>query len=518
MSFQVPYDMQLAACGSKHLALYQAIRDCIVSGALPLGMKLPSTRELAVLYGLSRGSVSIAYDMLAAEGYVRSAVGQGTYVAGDDVRTDSRTGVKPPKQMRQTESSEPVLSAWGRRLQRDAAEGGQPFKSVYEESESTVLADERISFKPRGMGEQWFPWKSWKSAVTAEWRRRGPVQAEERDIAAGSPELRRAIAGRLRRERGIVCNAEDIVVTGGSMQAIALLAQLLLEPGQAAVVEDPGYSGTQHAVRASGAALIPAPVDRQGIIPEDWRARLLFVTPTRQFPTGAVLTYERRLMLLEWASRRGAWIVEDDYDSEFRWGGRPIEPLKSLDTQKRVIYIGSFSRTMRQEVRIGYAVLPPALRSSFLLAKQLYDPHPAGLTEQRALAYWMNEGEYDRHLRRSRRIFHRLQERLRFEFRQFDHLFTVHPADAGLLLFAQWSGSPLEYDRFMAACRESGVSWGDGAVYAASPRPDERTALFGFAHLDEEEIARGARVIRDTAEQMELVTASTLDKGGTGHA
>ncbi|SFA93840.1 GntR family transcriptional regulator / MocR family aminotransferase [Cohnella sp. OV330] len=557
MSIQVPYDVRLSACGVKHLALYQAIRDSIVAGKLPPGVKLPSTRTLAESYGLSRGSVSIAYEMLAAEGYVRASVGRGTYVAGADARPaeaarnrGNGAATEPPTHAKtHGADDEPVaglsgssalgLSGWGLRLVREvrsdvsSPEGTQaqrtPLQGTHQEATSNAAAQlaslqqgagkvsslsadsvsdskpfEAISFKPRGMGERWFPWMSWKAAVSAEWRRRGPAPAEDGGAAAGSAELRRAIAGRLRRERGILCEAEDIVVTGGSMQAIALLAQLLLEPGKSAVAEDPCYSGTQRAIRASGAALIAAPVDRQGIVPDDWPAELLFVTPTRQFPTGAVLTYERRMALLDWAAKRGAWIVEDDYDSEFRWSGRPIEPLKSLDRQERVVYVGSFSRAMRQEVRIGYAVLPPALREPFLLAKQLYDPYPAGLTEQRALADWMNQGEYDRHLRRTRRIFNRLQGLLREELSKLEPLFEVHPADAGLLLFATWTDSPERYDRFALACRQAGACWGDGMIYAAAQRPDERTALFGFAHLDEDGIATGMRRVRETAARLGL--------------
>ncbi|MDI4644380.1 PLP-dependent aminotransferase family protein [Cohnella hashimotonis] len=563
MSIQVPYDAKLSACGVKHLALYQAIRDRIVGGQLRPGAKLPSTRTLAESYGLSRGSVSIAYEMLAAEGYVRASVGRGTYVAGQELRASDRgtasnqeigAAQKPSlcaesldlaDQQAMGLSPPPAsgLSAWGMRLLREAQsdedhrEASQPNVSRHANPEnekhndihtSSAVSFKSISFKPRGMGEQWFPWKSWKAAVSAEWRRRGPALAEDTRTTAGSAELRRAIAGRLRRERGILCEEEDIVVTGGSMQAIALLAQLLLEPGKAAVTEDPCYSGIQRAIQASGAMLIPAPVDRHGIVPDDWSGELLFVTPTRQFPTGAVLTYERRMALLEWAAKRGAWIVEDDYDSEFRWSGRPIEPLKSLDRQERVVYIGSFSRVMRQEVRIGYAVLPPGLHKPFLLAKQLYDPYPAGLTEQRALADWMNQGEYDRHLRRARRIFNRLQGQLRKELSKLGPIFHVHPADAGLLLFAAWTGPPDRYDELVSACRQAGVSWGDGSVYAGMKRPEERTALFGFAHLDEAGIAKGMQLIRAIAGRLGLIEEHRLGetawhehtarKGGTGDA
>ncbi|MBB6675638.1 MocR-like pyridoxine biosynthesis transcription factor PdxR [Cohnella nanjingensis] len=497
MTFQVPYGTRLAACGSKHLALYQAIRDSIVGGALPRGERLPSTRRLADLYGLSRGSVSVAYEMLAAEGFVRSVVGQGTFVAGGAPGTDAQPAGGPADGS--AADAGPALSAWGRRLMEAGAQAGRAAAAP------TRTEKAPISFVPRGMGERWFPWMEWKSSVAAQWRRLGPDEADERLVTEGSRELRRAIAGRLGRERGIACSAEDIVITGGSMQAIALLSQLLLEEGDTAVSEDPCYPGIRRAVLASGAALLPEPVDRQGIVPRDWQARMLFVTPTRQFPTGAVLTFERRLALLQWASRQGAWIVEDDYDSDFRWGGRPIEPLKSLDREERVIYVGSFSRSMRQEIRIGYAVLPRLLREPFIRAKQLYDPYPEGIAEQRALAGWMASGGYDRHLRRMRRLFHKRQERLRAGLaEELSPLFEVYPADAGLMLYARWKAGPEAYDRLRGQCRAAGISWGDGAEYAAEGTSSERSVVFGFAHLAEPEIAEGLRRIRRAAEALGL--------------
>ncbi|MBN2982911.1 PLP-dependent aminotransferase family protein [Cohnella algarum] len=497
MTFQVPYELRLRECGSKHLAMYRAIRDSVASGALSPGERLPSSRTLAAMYGLSRGSVSLAYDMLAAEGYVRTGIGQGTFVCGEP----KDAGFRPQGAAARPEL--PELSAWGRRMMAKEEAFG-------DESEPADPG----SFVPRGMGRRSFPWAEWRAAVAAQLRRIG--ERAEDGGTEGSLALRQAVAARLRRERGIVCGPEQIVMTGGSMQAIALLAQLLLEEGQSAVVEDPCYPGTRLAAQAAGARVIPAAVDRQGIVPAAWDARLLFVTPTRHFPTGAVLKLERRLELLAWASKNEAWIVEDDFDSDFRWGGRPIEPLKSLDREDRVIYVGTFSRTMHREVRIGYAVLPETLREPFKRAKRLYDPYPAGFAEQLALAGWISEGGYDRHLRRMRRGFHKLQlclaEGLRSELGE---LFEALPSDSGLLQFAYWKKSREEYALLYDSCKRQGVVWGDGARCAAAGPAAPPSALFGFAHLEEESIRSGLIRIRTAAETLGLIAPG---KGGNDHA
>lgn len=530
MNLQLPFDRHLAECGSKHLALYRALREGIFEGRLPAGERLPSTRRMAALYGLSRGSVSLAYDMLAAEGYVRAGVGQGTFVSGGERDWTTRpeahaAGAKmEPAGGSDADGARPAspeLSAWGRRVTTEAERLSLVHRREAEQPDA-------VSFRASGIGDRWFPWMEWRARVAHQWKLMGKQMGQRTgesgdlaDDAAGSLELREAIALRLRRERGIVCRPDDVVVTSGSMQAIALLAQLLLEEGRAAVVEDPSYTGTQAAVRATGAELIAAGVDGEGVVPEDWDAGLLFVTPTRQFPTGAVLKLERRLELLRWASRRQAWIVEDDYDSDFRWGGRPIEPLKSLDREERVVYVGSFSRSMRSEVRIGYAVLPPSLRTPFARAKTLHGPRPEGLAEQRALAEWMADGGYDRYMRRSRRNFHRLQDGLlRGLNGPLGGLFETVPSDAGLSVYACWRLDPALYAQLAEKCREFGVDWSDGRRYdvggeASGRRP---SALFGFAHLEEAEVEEGLARIRRAAETLGFIAPGGADLGGGVHA
>ena len=202
--------------------------------------------------------------------------------------------------------------------------------------------------------------------------------------------------------------------------------------------------------------VLTAPVDDDGIVPEDWEAKLLFVTPTRQFPSGAVLSASRRLKLLDWASRRDAIIVEDDYDSELRWNGRPVEPLKALDRDHRVVYIGTFSKTMFVNLRIGYVVLPQSLVEIFRRAKSLTKPQPSGMAEQRALAHFMMSGGYAGHLRRLRRNCGRRLIHFREEMRRLERWFRFVPADAGLHMYAQWRGAAEEYAIFKAACEADG--------------------------------------------------------------
>lgn len=494
MTLPFAYEARLAECGSKHRAMYQALRDAIAGGLLSPGEKLPSTREMASLYGLSRGSVSLAYEMLASEGYVRAGVGQGTFVAGF-TGMDSQSGMRQP-------AASPSLSAWALRLKPNPENLIKVHTHDFAEFPGKC-ADTVVSFVPRNIGARWFPWAEWRKMLSSVWRNQGRRLEGDKVSAAGDEELRQALAGRLRRERGIRCSAEQIVLTGGSMQAIALLTQLLLEDGKTAAVENPGYTGIRRAVLTTGARLLAGEVDDGGIVPRNWDADVLFVSPTRQYPTGAVLSYERRLELLNWASRRGAWIVEDDYDSDFRWGGRPIEPLKALDREDRVVYIGTFSRLLRPEIRIGFAVVPPALWDLFVEAKRLYEPYPTGLAEQKALAMWMTRGGYDRHLRRMRRIYGRLERTLRRAMEeQLGDWFRPVPSDAGLHVYALWRKDRARYEGLRQACRMSGVEWKDAGEYHWEGRGEPPSAIFGFAHLDEEHIREGIARIRKASDSL----------------
>ncbi|MNB71792.1 HTH-type transcriptional regulatory protein GabR [compost metagenome] len=463
-------DRYLAEHRYKYLALYHALRTAILNGGLPGGVRLPSTRRLAEQYGLSRGSASQVYDMLAADGYVRGETGRGTFVSERLSRAGAAAEAPVP---------DLPLSAWARRLPAGLPATDEPEPAPF------------ISFRSAGMPMEVFPYAEWRSALSHASGRAGgalgltaPPQGDEG--------LRRAIAAHLRLTRGIRSDAEDIIIFSGSMQALVLLTQLLLDEGGRAVVEDPGFHGIRRAVTAAGGIPLPGRMDRSGLVPEDWDARLLFVTPSRQYPTGAVLPLDRRRRLLEWAAARRAVIIEDDYDSEFRWSGRPVEPLKALDRGERVVYVGSFSNTMFAGLRIGYAVLPPSLTGPAIRAKALYEPLPAGLLEQRALARFMALGHYARHIRRMSRLFGERGRLLRELLAGLPAgLFEPLPGDAGLHIYARWLRGEEAFARFKEAALLRGADFRDAARYRMEAA--EPAACFAFSHLDRSGLREGVR-------------------------
>ncbi|WP_342437084.1 PLP-dependent aminotransferase family protein [Paenibacillus sp. FSL L8-0436] len=504
MNFTLPYDQYLAIHRYKYLALYHALRAAILEGTLPGGTRLPSTRRLAGLYLVSRGSASQVYDMLLADGYIKTEKGRGTFVSDDSFfsaaggepvyREDSTdhqvvdlprvgAGLNPAGEEIRTPDREFLepgaipLTSWGERLMERQV-------SIYGQA-----GEDAISFRSSGMRIEHFPYGEWRSALNYAGGKGGGM-LEGYCPPQGEESLRRAIAAHLRITRGIRADAEQIVLFSGSMQGIVLLVQLLLEPGEPAVVEDPGFHGIRRAVEIGGGKLLPGRVDESGLVPEDWAARLLFVTPSRQFPTGAVLPLDRRRSLLEWARRQEAVIVEDDYDSEFRWGGRPIEPLKALDREDRVVYIGSFSNSMFSGLRLGFAVLPPSLVGPVTAAKALYEPLPGAQLEQRALARFMSTGGYSRHLRRMTRIY---GERARI-FRallneRLGMLFQPLPGDSGLHIYARWLRSEQEYSAFREAALQRGTDFRDAALYRIGP--GSPAACFSFSLLDAEALEEG---------------------------
>ncbi|MFD0694244.1 PLP-dependent aminotransferase family protein [Paenibacillus sp. GCM10027628] len=494
MDFHIPYHTYIDQYPSKYAALYHALHDAIVDGKLEPNTKLPSSRELAVSYGISRGTVNQVYDMLIAEGYLEAEVGRGTYVVYQGGKEERGGRLEKPVR----------LSEWAMRIREKKADldvwTGERRRGFHRTEDAGIETQAVISFQIGHPHMNDFPREMWNRCVYEQVRRMTESPQEEAYVAEGHYALREAIAQHLKRMRGIDAPPERIVIVNGSMQAIALLTQTLVNPGDPVIVERPGYQGAIHAVMAAGGVPVPGFVDGQGLVPQPWDARLLFVTPSRQFPTGAVLGLERRRQLLSWAAAQGAVIVEDDYDSEFRHRGRPIEPLKVLDQEGRVVYIGTFSKTMLQDLRIGYVVLPEALHDAFVAAKRLFEPHPSGLLEQRSLAAFMASGGYERHLRRMRRVyaskFLLLQALLQ---EQLSTLFEWVESDAGLHLFGWWRGDPRTYAGYAAACRAAGVEWSDAGFYGL---PAERAgACFGFSHLTEAEMRRGVEIMRQVGEK-----------------
>ena len=382
-----------------------------------------------------------------------------------------------------------------------------------------------------------FPALAWRRAYQAELLRQQP--SLNYAPPQGDAALRQALQGYLRRARGLACDAEQILVVHGSQQGIDLCARLLLDPGDAFVVEDPGYQMARRCFEAAGAQALPVPVDAQGLdtaqLPDaagaagarsahhghHGRVRLAYVTPSHQFPLGGVLPIARRMALLQWARRQNAWIVEDDYDGEFRYGQRPIDALQSIDADGRVVYIGTFSKALSPQMRLGYLVLPAALVPVFRQAKRLADRH-APLLEQRVLATLIGNGSYERHVRRIRRENERRRTAL------LEAVARHLPADvqvagtAAGLHVVLWLPALHARDEpaLVAAARAAGVG-----IYPVSPlfagrqdgggAPATRPAglVLGYASLAVPQIAQGMRLL---AQVLARVLASVLAEAGSG--
>ena len=366
--------------------VYRGLRQAILAGTFRAGDRLPSTREMADELGISRTVVLLAYDQLIAEGFATGRGGSGTYVA------EGLSGTRPKK----------LETSTRLRLSRYGAAAAEVATSVdFPGRRSRRL---RYDFEYGGRGDvETFPFEMWRRILLRHVRN-APIRELDYAGAAGSLALREAISVHVRRSRSVACDPSQVIIVNGSQQALDLVARVLIERGDDVAIENPQYQGAREIFRSAGARLQLVPVDRDGLNPYKLpkRARLAFVTPSHQFPTGAILPLARRLALLEWARHKNAVIVEDDYDGEFHYEGQPLESLQGLDGEGRVIYIGTFSRTVFSALRIGYLIAPKSLVPAFTSAKWLCDRHTATL-EQETLAEFIATGMYERHLRRIRR-------------------------------------------------------------------------------------------------------------------
>ncbi|HEX9922094.1 MAG TPA: PLP-dependent aminotransferase family protein [Anaerolineae bacterium] len=378
--------------------LYDKLRDAILGGQLVAGTQLPATRTLADELDVSRNTVITAYEQLMAEGYLEGKTGAGTYVTRDlpdellQVRAEQAQTL-PLAGTRQAPSD--LLSRRGAAIATTAVtharhhEGPGPFRA------GLPALDE-------------LPFKIWGQLLARRWRTTSPAVLGY-GPAAGYQPLREAIAAYLGAARGVRCRADQVIILAGAQQAIDLAARLLLNPGDAVWLEDPGYLGARGALQAAGARLVPVPVDDQGLnveagLRQDAAARMVYVSPSHQYPLGVTMSLARRLALLQWAAQANAWILEDDYDSEYRYAGRPLAALQGLDSTGRVIYIGTFSKVLFPGLRLGYMVVPPDLIDAFTRARALTDRGSAWL-DQAVLTDFIVEGHFARHIRRMRALY-----------------------------------------------------------------------------------------------------------------
>ncbi|WP_054889958.1 MocR-like pyridoxine biosynthesis transcription factor PdxR [Pseudomonas sp. NBRC 111129] len=381
--------------------LYQALRERVLDGRLCSGTRLPATRDLAAVLGLSRNSVVRAYDQLYAEGYIESRVGDGTYVTrlpklSTQLSTGLYRGLSTGLSTFGQENTEDLSSqhSWSEPLQRLKNHHLPPPKQGAPRA-----------FRLGIPAFDLFPFDVWAKLQAGFWRNPAPAQLGYGD-PAGEPALRELIAAYLRRSRGLTCTAEQIVITSGAQQAISLCAQLLLQPGDRVAVENPGYRAAAHAFSMAGAEVAGVPVDEEGMecarlgrLPD---CRLAYVTPAHQYPTGVTMSLPRRLALLGWAERNDGWIIEDDYDGEYRYSGAPLAPLAALDRAGRVLYVGTFGKIAFPALRLGYLVLPAQLAQAFSQGKALAVRH-SEVSSPCVMAEFMARGHFQRHIRRMRK-------------------------------------------------------------------------------------------------------------------
>jgi GntR family transcriptional regulator/MocR family aminotransferase len=469
--------------------LYDELREAILEGRLAVGTRLPSTRVLATELGVSRNTVMTAFSRLQSEGYLEGQVGSGTYVSSSlpesllQVRSDSIAGLQNPS---------------GRKLSQrgQIISGTPPTLSDYQSHPR--------AFQTGLPALDEFPSRTWKKLHNRIWNR-PPLKLLGYGEPAGYRPLREAIADHLCAARAVRCSWEQVVIVSGSQQAMDLAARLLLDPGDAAWMENPGYPGTRAALTGAGARLWAAPVDEQGL---DVRAaeslcpsaRLAYVTPSHQYPLGVTMSLSRRLDLLDWAKRSDAWVLEDDYDSEFRYAGRPFEALQGLDVEGRVVYMGTFSKILFPALRLGYLVIPQDLVDAFVAARELSDLHSPSI-EQAVLTDFILEGHFGRHIRRMRALYAERQAALvEAVTRDLEGALEVRPASAGLHLIGWLRGSA---DDRMAS--RVAASWGVDTIplswYADGP-PRYRGLMMGYAATSEPEIRQGTRKLAAALENL----------------
>lgn len=408
-------DIHISLSGRRDLAndIYRQLRQAIVGGLLRAGEALPATRVLARHLSVSRTTVTVAYERLLGEGFVTARIGAGTFVA------DHGLAARPVPRRHGPSVLQPQ-SIWA----------SLPLSTPF-------ARPARFDFRSGIPDGSLFPHDRWRR-IAMRAARQGRRDLGIYGAAAGHAGLRDAIARHIAVSRAVNTSADDVTIVNGTQQALDLVGRILLAPGDRVAVEDPGYRPARLLFQSLGASVVGVPVDRDGLVVDALprQVRLVYVTPSHQYPLGMSMSLTRRRALLAWADRTNAAIVEDDYDSEFRFGGRPIEPLQTLDSVGRVIYVGSFSKTMLPALRLGFMVVPSSLREALHKVKQLTDWHSAWPL-QAALALFIESGDFARHVRRMSHVYRTRHARMTETLaRDFADSLEVQPSAAGLHLAA----------------------------------------------------------------------------------
>jgi GntR family transcriptional regulator/MocR family aminotransferase len=461
--------------GRKDLSgeIYRQVRRAILDGQLRPGDNLTPSRELARALAVSRGTVIAAYERLMSEGFVTSRPGAGTFVSERVTPVATRSKHRPTGVLR-------PRSVW-----------------------ASIALPRTFDHPPRfdfGTGlpdASLFPHRTWRRLVARALRSRRAAEGIY-GHSAGDAELRAAIARHIGVSRGVQVSADDIVITNGTQQALDLLARVLLSAGDTIAVEDPGYTPLVRLFKSLGVRVVGVPVDRDGLVVEALPriASVVYVTPSHQYPLGVPMTLPRRQALLAWAERHGVAIIEDDYDSEFRFADRPLEPLQTLDASGRVIYVGSFSKTLSPALRLGFLAAPPSLRDALRRAKFVSDWHTA-TPAQIALAALIEGGGFARHVRRVNGVYRERHDLLVHAItRDFDEHLELIPSSTGLHIAALARTASVA--RIAAAARRAldvGVFFQQLSSFAVT-EPARAGIMLGYGAIATKQIREGLRRLR----------------------
>jgi len=470
--------------------VYAAIREAILGGRLPPGTRLPASRTLADDLGISRTTVVLAYESLLTEGYITGRGSAGSFVAA------LRDEAAKPKAAARAAARAPKDATIERRTNRAVA-------LVKTASGMPNVRAAPVPFRTGEPALDLFPVRLWARMYARRARRSGGALLGY-GLDSGHRPLRAAIAAYVSAARGARAMADQVILVRGTQQGVHLAARVLLEAGDVAWVEDPGYAAARALLGAAGASIAAIPVDAEGLIVAEGirrapRARVAHVSPSHQFPLGATMSLARRLALIEWAGTAGAWVLEDDYDSEFRYVGAPIPSLQGLDTHDRVIYLGTFSKTMFPALRLGYLIVPSALVDVFQATQNLAD-RIAPTIEHATLAEFIDDGHYTRHVRQMRGVYAERQDALLRGVRRelADHV-DAAPSETGMHLVAWLRDQALDDARISAQALALGVEAAPLSMYRVEA-PLAPGLLLGFAATRPGEMGAGLRTLRQVIE------------------
>ena len=466
-----------------------AIRRLVLTGDLPASRRMPATRQLSRDLGVSRLTVKNAYEQLIAEGFLVSRHGAGTFVA-------RISAIELP----------PVLPSDSTRIARNAQRLSSRVTRVERSKAITRLGGVR-AFRPGVPALDRFPRRAWAATHSRVMRQMGD------DLLGygppgGLPELKQAIAAHVRDHRGIQCNPEQIIITAGAQQAFSLIALTVLEPGAIVWCEDPGNIAGRDAMRQMGADVRSVPVDEEGFDLSQARANhadsaLIFVTPSHQHPLGMTMSLSRRLELLDYAQQAKAWIIEDDYDSEFRYTDRALPALQALDQTGHVLYVGSFSKSLFPALRLGYLICPPSLIDAFVTGQILLSQNVSPV-QQQVLATFMLDGSFNAHIRKMRSAYQQRRDLLVESLTDCaDDLFELGPCHAGMHLIGWLYDRSITDEEVAKAIWASGIDCLPVSIYCDQQvlRPG---IMFGFACAAESEIAGKAATVAKTVRSLSL--------------